>query len=121
LALERTGTGRIINPVAIVDDFADTLSAELDFTNEAAWMRQFAANLRAFGTNDGVIVPEPIEGMITPRVLVMHYIDGVSVDDAPALRTAGHDLEELLRRGVRAWMEAAFQHGLFHGDIHAGN
>ena len=40
-----------------------------------------AANLRAYGTNDGVVVPEPIDGMISPHVLVMTYVDGVSVDD----------------------------------------
>jgi hypothetical protein len=38
-----------------------------------------------------------------------------------SLRAAGFDLEDLLRRGVRAWMEGVFEHGLFHGDVHAGN
>ncbi|MGH9138047.1 MAG: AarF/UbiB family protein [Acidimicrobiales bacterium] len=121
LALERTGTGRVLNPVAVVDDFAATLQAELDFTNEARWMRDFAANLQGFGSNDAIVVPEPIDGMVTPRVLVMTYVDGVSVDDIDALRSAGHDAEDLLRRGVRAWLESAFEHGLFHGDVHAGN
>jgi predicted unusual protein kinase regulating ubiquinone biosynthesis (AarF/ABC1/UbiB family) len=121
LALERTGIGRIVNPVAIVDDFASTLAEELDLTKYAAFMADFAANLRTYGTNDSIVVPVPVEGMVSPHVLVMSYVDGVSVDDAGALRAAGHDLEELLRRGVRAWMESAFEHGLFHGDVHAGN
>jgi len=122
LGFERAGSvGRVLNPVAVVDDFATTLRAEIDFRNEAAWMREFQANLRRFGENDRVVVPAPLEGMVTERVLVMAWVDGDPVDDLEALEAKGHDFEELLRLGVRAWLESAFEHGLFHGDVHAGN
>jgi len=122
LGLERAGSpGRILNPVAIVDDFAVTLRSELDLTNEAEAMRQYRDNLSRFGANEHIVVPEPIDGMVTPHVLVMAFIDGTPIDDAATLRADGHDLEDLLRRGVRAWLESAFEHGLFHGDVHAGN
>lgn len=121
-ALERSGSpARILNPVAIVEDFDTTLRAELDFTNEAEWMVRFRDNLVRFGSNDRIVVPEPIDGLVTPRVLVMTFIEGIPVDHTDELRAAGHDLEELLRSGVRAWLESAFEHGLFHGDAHAGN
>ena len=68
-----------------------------------------------------VIVPEPIEGMVTERVLVMTFVEGTCVDDAEALRARWPRPEDLLRRGVRAWLESALEHGLFHGDVHAGN
>ena len=42
-------------------------------------------------------------------------------DRLDLLAESGHDFEELLRLGVRAWLESAFEHGLFHGDVHAGN
>ncbi len=84
-------------------------------------MAAFAANLAGTGENARVVIPEPIPGMVGERVLVMTYIEGVAVDDVDALRAAGHDLEDLVRLGVRAWMEGAFVHGLFHGDMHAGN
>jgi hypothetical protein len=45
------------NPIAEVEDFAATLSEELNFVNEARSMELFAANLAAFGTNDHVRVP----------------------------------------------------------------
>jgi predicted unusual protein kinase regulating ubiquinone biosynthesis (AarF/ABC1/UbiB family) len=51
----------------------------------------------------------------------MEQIHGHSIDDTEALRATGFDLAELLKRGVRAWMEAALHHGFFHGDVHAGN
>ncbi len=120
--LERVGSaGSVLNPVAVVDDFASTLREELDFRNEAAFMVDYATHLRGFGTNEGVVVPEPIEGMISERVLVMTFVDGVRVDDVDGLRAAGHDPQELLRAGVRAWLESALEHGMFHGDVHAGN
>src|SRR3546814_11740535 len=59
--------------------------------------------------------------MVAERVLVMTYVDGTPVDDGTMLRAAGHDLEDLVRSGVRAWLGGALEHGLFHGDVHAGN
>lgn len=120
--LARVGAlGETLNPTAIVDDLAATLRAELDFRREAAAMAQFAANLACHVTNERCVVPRPIEGMVAERVLVMSYVDGTPVDDGSTLRAAGHDLENLVRTGVRAWLEGALEHGLFHGDVHAGN
>ena len=122
VALERAGTlGRAVNPTAIVEDLAVTMREELDLAREADDMATFAANLRRHGGPPLVVVPDPIPGMVGERVLVMTFVHGVSVDDGDALRAAGHDLQELLRTGIRAWMESAFVHGLFHGDMHAGN
>jgi len=113
--------GELANPVAIVEDFATTLRSELDFRNEAAFMSDFARNLAAFGDNGRVAVPVPVAGMVSPRVLVMTFVDGTPVDDIETLGQTGHDLEDVLRVAVRAWVEAALVHGLFHGDVHAGN
>ena len=121
-ALSRFGAlGEAANPVAIVDDLAVTIREELDFRREAHDMAAFAANLTRVGDNTEILVPAPIAGLVGERVLVMTYIEGVPVDDADTLRTAGHDLEDLVRKGARAWMESALVHGLFHGDVHAGN
>ena len=121
-AMGRLGSvGRVVNPTAIVDDLATSMRAELDFRREARDMVSFADNLRARGENDGIVVPDPIDGLVSERVLVMTYVEGTPVDDGAALRAAGFDLEELLRQGARAWMEGALVHGLFHGDVHAGN
>ena len=120
--LERVSAkGRMANPIAVVEDFAATLSEELNFVNEARSMEQFAANLAAFGTNDRVRVPTVRWAFTTPRVLTMERIHGYKIDDLASLGTQGWDLGGSLKRGVRAWMEAALEHGFFHGDVHAGN
>ena len=121
-ALGRVGAlGRAANPMAIVDDLAVTMREELDLRREARDMVAFGANLTIAEGARPVIVPTPIPGMVGERVLVMSFIEGVPVDDGDALRAAGHDLEDILRTGVRVWMQSAFVHGLFHGDMHAGN
>jgi predicted unusual protein kinase regulating ubiquinone biosynthesis (AarF/ABC1/UbiB family) len=113
--------GRAANPTAVVDDLAVTMREELDLRREARDMVAFGANLSVRPGARPVIVPTPIDGMVGERVLVMTFIDGVPVDDGDALRVAGHDLEDILRTGMLAWMQSAFVHGLFHGDMHAGN
>lgn len=79
--LEHAGTiGGLANPVAIVEDFATTLVAELDFRNEAAAMEQYGAALAHGGSDDLVFAPRPVPGMISSKVLVMELIDGILID-----------------------------------------
>ena len=120
--LERTSAkGRMANPIAVVEDFAATLSEELNFVVEARSMETFDTNLHAFGKNDNVRVPKVHWALTTPRVLTMERIHGYKIDDLAQLNTTGWDLADALKKGVRAWMEAALEHGFFHGDVHAGN
>ena len=121
LAQRFSKSARVINPVAIVDDVVTTLGRELDFGLEADSMERFEANLRAFGSNDAIRVPVVHRDLCGHGVLTMERIDGVKVDDLPGLVATGFDLFNLLRAGVRAWIEAACEHGFFHGDVHAGN
>ena len=119
--LQHAGTaGDVANPAAIVDDFATTLRSELDFRNEAAAMIDFAA-LLARHDDANVTVPLPVDGMVSPRVLVMTFVDGTPVDDVDELRAQGQDLEQILRTAVQSWVRGALADGLFHGDVHAGN
>jgi predicted unusual protein kinase regulating ubiquinone biosynthesis (AarF/ABC1/UbiB family) len=116
-----SATGRMANPTAVVEDFAITLSRELNFVTEARSMERFASNLRSFGSNEGVRIPSVHWRLTAPRVLTMERIDGYKIDDLAALDETGWDLAAALKAAVRAWMEAALVHGFFHGDVHAGN
>jgi predicted unusual protein kinase regulating ubiquinone biosynthesis (AarF/ABC1/UbiB family) len=120
--LQRAGTlGELANPAAIVDDFAAGLWSELDFRNEAAAMVEFDANLDRLAGRERVVVPLPVDGMVSERVIVMTFVEGVPVDRLTTERHGHLDWEDLLRVGVRAWMHGALEFGLFHGDVHAGN
>lgn len=119
--LEHSSKGRMANPVAVVEDFAATLSQELNFITEARAMERFDTNLHSFGKNDNVRVPSVRWRYTAPRVLTMERIYGYKIDDLGHLAEQGWDLAGKLKAGVRTWMEAALEHGFFHGDVHAGN
>lgn len=120
--LERTSArSRMANPTAVIEDFTITLTQELDFVAEGRAMERFAANLAAFGTNQRVRVPAVHWPFTARRVLTMERIHGHSVNDLTPEATTGLDLDTALQAAVRAWMEAALEHGFFHGDVHAGN
>jgi predicted unusual protein kinase regulating ubiquinone biosynthesis (AarF/ABC1/UbiB family) len=121
LPLERAGSlGRTISPVAIAEDFATRLRIEMDFRIEARRMAEFGRNLHAGGGNPRIHVPVAIDGMVSEAVLVMSFVDGDPIDVA-AQRLGSEAVFDVGIEAVRAWLESALRHGLFHGDVHAAN
>lgn len=119
---ERTSAvARLAQPVAVVDDFAATLAEELSFMTEARSMEAVAAGLGDFAMADRVVVPEVVWRCTTPRVLTMGYVDGTRLDDVAGLTRLGVDPEATLKLAVHAWLHTTLVHGVFHGDLHAGN
>ncbi len=116
-----TRIGDLADLRGIVEDFAVTIDAELDLRNEAAAMAAFAANLARDGHTGRIVVPRPIDGMVTPRVLVMTWVDGQPIDRAAAAADEPGELLDVALEAMRVWLEGALRHGLFHGDAHAGN
>lgn len=119
--LERVPPIRMVQPKNVVADFARTLSDELDFLNEAQAMERFEANLRRFGRNEGIRIPAVHHSLSRPRVLTMERIRGRGFADLVERGAHDFDMADVLKRVSRAWIEAAFEHGFFHGDMHAGN
>jgi predicted unusual protein kinase regulating ubiquinone biosynthesis (AarF/ABC1/UbiB family) len=110
----------LANPVGVVEDFRDTIRGELDFRREADHMREFNRIMSARG-HGRVAAPRVIDGLATPKVLVMERFFGHRVDDVEKFRASNVDAEEQLRLGMRAWFQCMILHGFFHGDVHAGN
>src|SRR4029078_7894288 len=51
----------------------------------------------------------------------MKPFQGIRIDDAAAIRKAGFDGTELVKALLFSVFEGGLRHGLFHGDLHAGN
>lgn len=119
--LERVPPIRMAQPRNVVTDFASTLSQELDFLNEAAAMERYEINLREFGRNEGIRVPVVHHDLTRARILTMERIHGRGFADLAENGDHDFDMTDIVRRASRAWVEAAFEHGFFHGDMHAGN
>ncbi|MGV9709445.1 ABC1 kinase family protein [Gordonia sp. NPDC003424] len=113
--------GRMLSARHVVEDFANGLDAELDFRNEAATMREWYECLKPSPFADRVRVPEVYDEFTSSRVLTMERVYAIRIDDADAVRAAGHDGVALCRTLLLSLLESAFHGGLFHGDLHAGN
>ncbi|MFT3716587.1 MAG: AarF/UbiB family protein [Gordonia sp. (in: high G+C Gram-positive bacteria)] len=113
--------GRMLSARHVVEDFADGLNAELDFRNEAKTMEEWFDCLQPGPFGDRVRVPKVYHDLTTQRVMTMERIYATRIDDARAVRAAGHDGEALCRNLLLSLLDSAFHGGLFHGDLHAGN
>jgi ubiquinone biosynthesis protein len=105
-------------PTAIVQEFARSLSREIDFAVELANIQRFA---RQFERNPAIHVPLVYPELSTQRVLVMEYVLGIKASMTTQLREQGYDLPLIAGRGATLVMEQIFVHGFFHADPHPGN
>ncbi|WP_291515629.1 AarF/ABC1/UbiB kinase family protein [Bdellovibrio sp. ArHS] len=109
---------RPYNPVGIVDEYFRTLDLETNFVVEANNIRRFQEN---FANSDYIKVPKVYLDYTTERVLVMEALNGIPLSQEGALQQPNIDPNEVIRRGLRAYLKMVFEDGLFHGDLHAGN
>ncbi|MBI4188445.1 MAG: AarF/ABC1/UbiB kinase family protein [Chloroflexi bacterium] len=108
----------LINPVGLVEEFAQQINRELDFRMEANNIRRFAQN---FANDDTIHIPEVFPEVCTRCVLTMEYLDGINISETQRLIDEGYDLQLIARRGAILAFKATFQHGFFHADPHPGN
>jgi ubiquinone biosynthesis protein len=116
----RIPVAALANPPALVDLFAETIVEELDFRLEAESMLDIALTYGELGQRD-FVVPRPHPTLVTRRMLVMERLEGFNFADVTGMREAGIDTEAVVRSGMIGFLEGAMLHGIFHGDLHAGN
>lgn len=109
---------RIYNPRGIVEEFAKSLAQETNFVVEGNNIRRFARN---FADEPDIKIPRVYEELTSRKVLVMEELEGIPLSQKEALDQEGIDPEVILKRGLRFYLKMVFNHGLFHGDLHAGN
>jgi predicted unusual protein kinase regulating ubiquinone biosynthesis (AarF/ABC1/UbiB family) len=114
----RTGAAKHYDLIGMVDEFKRALAAEMDYVQEASNLRLLGKNLDEFKV---IVVPQPIEGYISRRVLTMDYVSGTKVTKISAI--AGLELERdvLADLLVRAYLKQIVIDGVFHADPHPGN
>ncbi len=105
-------------PIKIVEEFADTLEKELDYTIEAGSMERVA---RLFLNDPTVYIPTVYRELTTARVLTMEFVDGIKISDIERLDREGFDKKLITVRGANLYLTQFFEHGFFHGDPHPGN
>jgi predicted unusual protein kinase regulating ubiquinone biosynthesis (AarF/ABC1/UbiB family) len=115
---KHTETGKQYDVVGMVAEFREAITAELDYDKEANNLRLIARNLSEFNM---IVVPQPIGGYVSRRVLTMEYVHGTKVTAiSPVVRLDldGALLGETL---IRAYLKQIVIDGVFHADPHPGN
>ncbi|HCA14407.1 MAG TPA: protein kinase, partial [Alphaproteobacteria bacterium] len=54
----------------------------------------------------------------TSEMLVIEWVDGISIDDVSALTAAGHDIGKITEAAARCFFNQVFRDGFFHADMH---
>jgi ubiquinone biosynthesis protein len=120
-AVELAKLGRRLSAQDVVADFSDNLAEELSFRLEAQSMEAWAAHLQGSPLGKNIRVPEVYWDLTSERVLTMERVQGIRIDDVAEIRKAGFDGTELVKALLFSLFEGGLRHGLFHGDLHAGN
>jgi ubiquinone biosynthesis protein len=113
--------GRRLSAQDVVADFSDNLAEELDFRIEAQSMEAWVSHLHASPLGANIKVPDVHWDYTSERVMTMERVHGVRIDDVAAIRRQGFDGTELVKALLFSTFEGGLRHGLFHGDLHAGN
>jgi ubiquinone biosynthesis protein len=116
---QRTTWGAEYRVSDLADEFAERLPEELDFEIEARNASDIAANLAGDGSD--VRIPGVYYDLTTRRVLVMEWLDGVSVRETDAIDELGVDRRELAEELLRSMMQQMLVDAQYHADPHPGN
>ncbi|EKF24833.1 phosphotransferase enzyme family protein [Mycolicibacterium hassiacum DSM 44199] len=119
--VELAKLGQRLSAQDVVADFADNLAEELDFRLEAQSMDAWVSHMHASPLGRNIRVPQVYWDLTSERVLTMERIEGTRIDDVATLRKKGFDGTELVKALLFSVFEGGLRHGLFHGDLHAGN
>ncbi|WP_328351456.1 AarF/ABC1/UbiB kinase family protein [Mycobacterium sp. NBC_00419] len=113
--------GRRLSAQDVVADFSDNLAEELNFRIEAQSMEAWVSGLHGSALGRNIRVPRVHWEFTSERVLTMERVAGVRIDDVKEIRKKGFDGTELVKALLFSTFEGGLRHGLFHGDLHAGN
>jgi predicted unusual protein kinase regulating ubiquinone biosynthesis (AarF/ABC1/UbiB family) len=102
----------------MLKDLRASLLREMDFKLEANNLITFGENLREF---EQIIIPQPIDGYCTSRILTMEYIPGKKITEISPLRLMEIDGHGLARELFRAYLKQILIDGIVHADPHPGN
>ncbi len=103
------------DPVSIIDEFARSITRELDYVREAQNMVTFRRNFEAVAQ---IRIPRVYTEVSSKRVLCMEYMRGTRANRVDPATVNGPRLAEV---GAKAVLQQVFRDGCFHADPHPGN
>lgn len=102
----------------VLDEMWTIAKQEMDFLMEADHIEEFMHLNREI---DYVTCPKVYRQLSTQHILVLEFIDGISIDDSVSLKARGYDQTILGRRLGENYVKQIIEDGYFHADPHPGN
>lgn len=111
-------TDQFVDLKGVVEELWQSFREETNFLMEARSLDDFYAYHK---NACGISCPRSYLKFCTEHVVVMDYIDGISIGDPDRLRAEGYDLEKIGGQIVEDYSTQVLDDGFFHADPHAGN
>lgn len=118
LAERHVPAAAVLNLAELVEEFARTIRAELDFVREGRNTERCA---RDFAGDRTVRFPRVYWDRSTKVVLTLEYLDGFKLSALDELGLGPYARRLIARRGADAILAQVLVHGFFHADPHPGN
>ena len=118
LATRVMPNAQVVDLGGVVEELWDTFESETDFLVEARNLAEFKRFCQPYVYMD---CPKPYMDLCTEHVVVMDYVEGISVSHPEQLIAAGYDLKEIGTKLVDNYATQVLDDGFFHADPHPGN
>jgi len=112
------GERLFVDPVSLVEEFARSITGELDYVLEGRNAEKFA---HLFRDDDSVVIPKVYWSYTTSKVLTLDRLNGptlASIDKESLNLSERRVLAETL---ARTWFKQILEKGFVHGDPHPAN
>ena len=109
---------KIVDLNSVLDEIYNVAKEEMNFEIEAQNLEEFRQNNYDIVYID---VPKVYKNLVTKKVLVMEYVNGINVTDKQTLLNSGYDLEEIGLKLSNNYIKQALDDGFFHADPHPDN
>ena len=103
----------------VIDGLSKTTELELDLRMEAAASDKIKESFSE--KEDGILIPKVYWNHTTKKILVTQWVDGIPIYEVDQLKKANYNLHDIVKRLAYAFFKQAFDDGIFHADLHAGN
>ncbi len=118
LMRDHLGERLFADPVAVVQEFARSISAELDYTLEGRNAERFASH---FSGSESVSIPRVYWTHSRRRVLTLEHMGGTTLNLLD-LEELGFEQRSRLAESIAdAWFKQILEDGFFHADPHPAN
>ncbi|XP_057416631.1 protein ACTIVITY OF BC1 COMPLEX KINASE 8, chloroplastic-like [Lotus japonicus] len=116
---------------SVTKEMEKQIGYEFDFVREADAMARIRKFLYEHNRRTPVLVPRVIRDMVTRRILVMEYMDGIPIMNLgdeiekrginPRGKVAAVAKQKILQSLTLAYGQMILKSGFFHADPHPGN